>query len=141
MKSMRFAGIEVCYIPSTQRITTKDRQMLKGNYTKLLATLSAMLTFVISQANVYASSTDGPSYDESLGLGLPKIAQAEELVLDYGFALGRLVCVVMCIFEIVKSIKNGDANAFWGIILKYAIALASFKLLPFIFDMIAGFFS
>lgn len=131
MKSMRFAGIEVCYIPSTQRITTKS---LKGNYTKLLATLSAMLTFVMTQSNVYA-------YSEELGKGLPRIADAEQLVLDYGFALGRLVCVIMAIFEIVKSIKDGDAHAFWGIIIKYAIALASFRLLPWVFDMIAAFFS
>lgn len=133
MTVMKFAGIEVCYIPAQNKIHTKDKPMLKGNYAKLLATLSAMLTWVMAQSNVYA-------YDPALGRGLPKIADAEQLVLDYGFALGRLVCVVMCIFEIVKSIKNGDANAFWGIILKYAIALASFKLLPFIFDMIAAFF-
>lgn len=134
MTIMKFAGIEVCYISATKNITTKEKPMLRGNYKKLLASLSAVLAFALSKCNVYA-------YDEVLGKGLPKIAEAEELVLDYGFALGRLVCVVMCIFEIVKSIKDGDANAFWGIILKYALALGSFKLLPWIFDMIGGFFS
>lgn len=135
MTIMKFAGIEVCYIPATKNITTKEkRPMLKGNYYKLLVTMTAMLTFAINQCNAFA-------YPEHLGRGLPKIADAEQLVLDYGFAIGRLVCVVMAIFEIVKSIKDGDAHAFWGIIIKYMIALGSLKLLPWGFDLIAGFFS
>ncbi|MHC1750750.1 MAG: hypothetical protein AB9856_20955 [Cellulosilyticaceae bacterium] len=131
MKSFKFANIEICYIEFNKEIKAKP---LKGNYYKLLASCSGMLAFALNQVNTYA-------YDDSLKSGLPKIREAEELVLDYGFAIGRLVCVVMAIFEIIKSVKDGNAQAFWGIIIKYAIALGSLKLLPWIFDLIGGFFS
>ena len=123
---MKLGRLEIVYIGPNSTVN----KPLKGNYYKALGVLTSMLTFVMAQP-VYAQGVYEP---------LPKIREAENLVLEYGFAVGRLVCVVMAMFEIIKAIKDGDTNAFWGILVKYAIALASFKMLPWVFDLIAGFF-
>lgn len=127
---MKLGRLEVVYIAPVNR----SQRRFNINCSKLFVALAGMLTFAMTQINTFA-------YSDQLKKPLPKIAEAEEIVLDYGFAVGRLVCVIMAIFEIVKAIKDGDTNAFWGIIIKYALALCSLKMLPWVFDMIAGFFS
>lgn len=125
MKSIKFADIEICYIAPYKEIKAKP---IRGNYYKLLVSCSGMLTFALNQMKTYA---EGP---------LTKIKDAESTLLDYGQGVGRIVCIVMCVFEIIKSVKDGDVNAFWGIILKYLLAYGSLHILPWAFDLIAGFF-
>lgn len=125
MRLVKLGKIEVYYWSNDEiKVTSK----WKFNHSKILVTLTAILTYCITQLQVYADP-------------LSELKGLEKTLLDYGQGVGRLVCLVMCVFEIIKAVKNGDANAYWGIIVKYLLAYGSLHILPWAFDLIAGMFA
>ena len=42
--------------------------------------------------------------------------------------------------EIIKKVKDGDTQAIWGIIVKYAIAYGAVFIVRFVLDMIGEWF-
>lgn len=71
---------------------------------------------------------------------LDKMDKTCEEALMVGQRIGYWICVFMCIYEIIKKVKDGDTGAIWGIIIKYAIAYGAFFIVRFVLDMIGEWF-
>ncbi len=126
---MKLGRIEVCYIAPT------NRKQVRGNYYKFTQRASALITVCIANIQVcMAYSTDTVDPLERMDTGGQKL-------LEVGQRIGYWVCILMCIFEIIKKIKDGDTNAIWGILMKYGIAYGSLFGVKWVLDMIGGFFS
>lgn len=52
----------------------------------------------------------------------------------YVKGFGFFACLIMCGIEVIKSLNGGDTKSLTKIIFKYAIAYASFSVLPWIFN-------
>lgn len=71
---------------------------------------------------------------------LDKMDSTCEEALKVGQRIGYWVCVFMCLYEIIKKVKDGDTQAIWGIIVKYAIAYGAVFIVRFVLDMIGEWF-
>lgn len=71
---------------------------------------------------------------------LDKMDESCEEALKVGQRIGYWVCIFMCVYEIVKKVKDGDTNAIWGIIVKYGIAYGAVYIIRFVLDMIGEWF-
>ena len=125
---MKFGKIEVCYIAPL------NRKQVRGNYYKFSKKASALIAICLSNIQVCMASTTSKD-------PLSKMDEGGEQLLELGQRIGYWVCILMCIFEIIKKVKDGDTNAIWGILMKYGIAYGSLFGVKWILDMIGGFFS
>lgn len=114
--------MKIYYIPANR---TKDKSRF---YAKAYLT---MLTCNYA-FNVYAAETKEDPLD--------KMDRTCEDALKVGQRIGYWVCVFMCVYEIIKKVKDGDTHAIWGIIVKYGIAYGAVFLVRFVLDMIGGWF-
>lgn len=71
---------------------------------------------------------------------LDKMDRTCEEALKVGQRIGYWVCVFMCLYEIIKKVKDGDLSAIWGIIVKYSIAYGAVFLVRIVLDMIGEWF-
>lgn len=71
---------------------------------------------------------------------LDKMDKTCEEVLKVGQRIGYWVCIFMCLYEIIRKVKDGDTQAIWGIIVKYAIAYGAVFVVRFVLDMIGEWF-
>nr|WP_302599853.1 hypothetical protein [uncultured Cellulosilyticum sp.] len=72
---------------------------------------------------------------------LDKMDKTCEGALKVGQRIGYWICIFMCVYEIVKKVKDGDTNAIWGIIVKYGIAYGAVFIVRFVLDMIGEWFA
>lgn len=70
-----------------------------------------------------------------------KINSAGMTIYALAKVLGRWACVILCAFEIIKALGNGDTKALGKIVWKYIIAFAALWGVPWVFDLIEGLFS
>lgn len=126
---MKLGIIEVCYIAPT------NRKHMKGNYYRFIQKASTLIAVCMANINLcMAATTDKIDPLERMDTG-------GEKMLEVGQRVGYWVCILMCVFEIIKKVKDGDTNAIWGILMKYGIAYGSLFGVKWILDMIGGFFS
>lgn len=131
---MKLGSLQVCYIaPVPSRYIPVNYRKMNVNYSKFIKVASGILAVALTQINIYASELNTDK-------ALSKLDVAGFEMLKVGQRIGYWVCIVMAIMEIIKSVKDGNANAFWGIIIKYAMAFGSLYMLPWVFDLIAGIF-
>ena len=124
---MKLGRIEVCYIAPL------NRNQVRGNYYRFVQKASVLLGMCLFNIQaLMASNTIDP---------LDKMDEGGNKILAVGRRIGYWVCIIMCLFEIVKKIKDGDTNAIWGILMKYAIAYGSLFGVKWTLDIIGGFFS
>ncbi len=71
---------------------------------------------------------------------LDKMDSTCENALRIGQRMGYWVCIFMCLYEIIKKVKDGDTNAIWGILVKYSIAYSAVFMIRFVLDMIGEWF-
>lgn len=71
---------------------------------------------------------------------LDKMDRTCEEALKVGQRIGYWVCVFMCLYEIIRKVKDGDLSAIWGIIVKYSIAYGAVFLIRLVLDMIGEWF-
>lgn len=71
---------------------------------------------------------------------LDKIDRTCEDALKVAQRIGYWVCIFMCLYEIIRKVKDGDINAVWGIIVKYSMAYGSVFLVRLVLDMIGEWF-
>lgn len=88
---------------------------------KIFITSLGMTLFVVE--NVYAS---GVNPFEPVGLKF----------WGYVQFFAKYACLIMGGIEVIKSLGEGDMKGITRILLKYALAYASFKVLPWIFKEI-----
>lgn len=72
---------------------------------------------------------------------LDRMDKTCEEALKIGQRIGYWICVFMCVYEIVKKVKDGDTQAIWGIIVKYGIAYGAVFVVRFVLDMIGEWFA
>lgn len=126
---MKLGIIEVCYI------APKSRKQVRGNYYRFTQKASTLIAVCMTNINLcMASSVDKVDPLERMDTGGEKL-------LEVGQRIGYWVCILMCVFEIIKKVKDGDTNAIWGILMKYGIAYGSLFGVKWVLDMIGGFFS
>lgn len=126
---MKLGKIEVCYIAPT------SQKQFRGNYYMFSKKASTLIAVCIANIQVcMAGSADVVDPLERMDKGGAK-------VLEVGQRVGYWVCILMCVFEIIKKVKDGDTNAIWGILMKYGIAYGSLFGVKWVLDMIGGFFS
>jgi len=126
---MKLGKIEVCYIAPV------NRRQVRGNYYRFFQKASALIAVCLANIQVCMAATTDKSDP------LSKMDKGGEQLLELGQRIGYWVCILMCIFEIIKKVKDGDTNAIWGILMKYGIAYGSLFGVKWILDMIGGFFS
>lgn len=108
--------MKIYYIPSTR---TKDNRFMQKAYVFMLTCM-------------YGIRTNASTLD--------KMDKTCEDALKLGQRIGYWVCVFMCVYEIIKKVKDGDTGAIWGIIVKYAIAYGAVFIVRFVLDMIGEWF-
>lgn len=126
---MKLGRIEVCYIAPV------NCKQVRGNYYRFAQKASALIAVCLTNIQVcMAASTDKVD-------PLKRMDEGGEKLVEIGQRIGYWVCILMCIFEIIKKVKDGDTNAIWGILMKYGIAYGSLFGVKWVLDMIGGFFS
>lgn len=126
---MKLGRVEVCYIAPV------NRKQFRGNYYRFTQKASTLISVCIANIQIcMAASTDFVD-------PLVRMDEGGEKLVEVGQRIGYWVCILMCIFEIIKKVKDGDTNAIWGILMKYGIAYGSLFGVKWILDMIGGFFS
>lgn len=119
--------MKICYIaPKRSNCNTNHY-----NYYGFSKRASFLIATCIVNINILLAKEVDP---------LKRMDEGGEEVLRVGQRIGYWVCILMCIFEIIKKVKDGDTNAIWGILVKYAIAYGSLFGVKWILDMIGGFF-
>lgn len=121
---MKFGRLEVYYIAPVKS------KKPKVNYYRFSKKASLLISTCLLNINsCYASDP------------LRRMDIGGEKLLSVGQRIGYWVCILMCIFEIIKKVKDGDTNAIWGIMVKYCIAYGSLFGVKWVLDMVGGFFS
>lgn len=117
--------MQICYISPVQ----KKKPLSLDSYTFLRR---ASLILAVSITNIQSILAEDP---------FDRMDAGGNKLLKGGQRIGYWVCIIMCIFEIIKKVKDGDTNAIYGIITKYALAYGSLFAVKWVLDMIGGFFS
>lgn len=124
---MKLGSIQVVYCAPN-----RQARRCKVSY-RFFQKASAMLTVAVTNLNMLYA-------EDNIDVGLANMDAAGEKVLKIGYRIGYWTCIVMCIFEIIKSVKDGDTNAIWGIIVKYAMAYGGLHLIKALLDLVGGLF-
>ena len=122
--------MKICYI----KPKCKKRLGTKAFFNK------AYLLMLASFYGITTSAAELEKVNEKNLNTLDKLDSTCESALAVGQRIGYWVCVFMCIYEIVRKIKDGDTNAILGIIVKYAIAYGSIFLIRIVLDLVGGIF-
>lgn len=69
-----------------------------------------------------------------------KIDNAGTMFLGIVQSIGRWLCLIGCVMEILKCVMNGTSKDVGRIMLKYLLIFASIYLMPFAFDLIKEIF-
>jgi hypothetical protein len=120
--------MKICYIAPVQR------KPYNLNYYLFLKKSSIILSVCI--LNISKALATEQEKDP-----MAKLDEAGDKILKYTQNIGKWICIMMCVFEILKKVKDGDTNAIWGIIIKYAIAYGSLYAIKWLFDLIASLFA
>lgn len=124
---MKLGKVEICYIGPVKK------KIYRGNYYNF--TRKASLAMAICIANIQILMAEGVKTPGE------RMDEGGEKLLETGQRIGYWVCILMCIFEIIKKVKDGDTNAIWGILVKYGIAYGSLFGVKFMLDMIGSWFA
>lgn len=137
---MKVGKFEVIYIaPAPSRYQRKA----KINYTKFLKVASSLVSIALFNMNtIYAATGESPLHgsNNSATEVVARLDDAGFEVFRIGCRIGYWAALIMAVWEIIKCIKDGDTNAIWGVIAKYALAFGALYMLPWIFDLIAAIF-
>lgn len=135
---MKIGRIQVCYIsPKRSVVTDKNadskRRLSRSRIINTLQISIMVLTaFILNIQKLYAK--------ESSQDAMKKLDVAGETVLEILQKIGYWGAIFMAVWEGIGAIKEGDTNKILSIAVKYLLAYATLKGLPWAFDLIGNIF-
>lgn len=112
----------ICLRPSNDHLDDIKKE-LTNTLDKSIVLMSSFMVMLPSTMYIASEHTKG-------------LNEAGEQLLSIGKDIGYWVCIIMCIYEMVKNLIQGDTKDTARILIKYSIAYASLFIIQRILDFI-----
>lgn len=111
------------------------KKIMADKKVKKMATfiLAATVNFKALSKTAFAEGTAEEAFSQ--------IDKAGFLFLRLSQKIGFWICIVLCTIEIIKCLFTGDNHDIMKIVMKYVMAMLALYALPWVFNIIVGFFS
>lgn len=134
MRLIKFAGVEVCYIPKHQ----SAYELAKKEMAKL--TIKEVNSILVGSTFIMISMIQQTHAEMNLDKFTARVEAQGNKILTLIQLVGYWAALVFAAIDIVKAFKKQDVAGLIAIACKYAVAVAILYGLPTIFDIFKGLF-